>query len=137
MKLTLVKNLDNTFSLPYNSDYDKAKKMKAGVYFECDVKKKRNYKFHKKYFALINLVFDNQEKYGNINDLRNDLTKVSGFYTIRKDLEGNDVVEVDSISFSEMDEFKFNDLYSKTLDSIVKYFHFDKNDINTHIEQYF
>jgi len=137
MKLTLVKNLDNTFSLPYNSDYDSANKMKAGVYFECDIKKKRNYKFHKKYFALINLVFDNQEKYDNINELREDLTKVSGFYTVREDLQGNKVVKVDSISFSEMDEFKFNDLYSKTLDSIVKYFHFNENDINTHIEQYF
>lgn len=137
MKLTLVKNLDNTFSIAYNSDYEKAKKLKAGVEFECEVKKKRNYKFHKKYFALINLVFDNQEQYANIDHLRHDLTKVSGFYSIRKDIEGNEVIEVDSISFSNMDELTFNDLYSKTLDSIVKYFHFDKEEINTHIEQYF
>lgn len=105
--------------------------------FECTVLKKRNYKFHKKYFALINLVFDNQEIYNNIDHLRYDLTKASGFYTIRKDMEGNDVVEVDSISFSSMDEFTFNDLYSRTLYSIVKYFNFDKEEINTHIEQYF
>lgn len=137
MKLTLVKNLNNTFSLPYNSDYEKARKIKVGEYLECDVKKKRNYKFHKKYFALINLVFDNQEKYDNIEELREDLTKVSGFYTVRTDLQGNEVLKVDSISFSKMDEFRFNDIYSKTLDSIVKYFHFDKDDINEHIEQYF
>lgn len=137
MKITLVKNLDNTFSIAYNSDYEKAKKLKAGVQFECTVLKKRNYKFHKKYFALINLVFDNQEIYNNIDHLRYDLTKASGFYTIRKDMEGNDVVEVDSISFSSMDEITFNDLYSRTLDSIVKYFNFDKEEINTHIEQYF
>ena len=82
-------------------------------------------------------MFDNQEQYSNIEHLRHDLTKVSGFYTTRKDLQGNDTIEVDSISFGSMDEFKFNDLYSKTLDSIVKYFHFDKDEINTHIEQYF
>ena len=137
MKLTLVKNLNNTFSIAYNSDYEKAKKLKAGVEFECTVTKKRNYKFHKKYFALINLVYDNQEKYTDINHLRHDLTKVSGFYTVRKDIDGNDVIEVDSINFSSMDELRFNDLYSKTLDSIVKYFNFDKDEVNTHIEQYF
>lgn len=137
MQFTIIKGLDNKFSLAYNSDYDKAKKLKAGDFLECEIKKKRNYKFHKKYFALINLVFDNQEKYDNIDHLRNDLTKVSGFYTIRKDLEGNEVLEVDSISFSNMDELKFNELYSKTLDSIVKYFKFDKQSIIDNIEQYF
>ena len=137
MKLTLVKNSNNTFSIAYNSDYEKSKKLKTGIEFECEVKKKRNYKFHKKYFALINLVFNNQEKYTNINHLRNDLTKVSGFYTIRKDLQGNEVLEVDSINFSSMDELKFNDLYNKTLDSIVKYFEFDKKIILDNIEQHF
>lgn len=137
MKLTLIKNLNNTFSIVHNSDYEKAKKLKAGVEFQCSVVKIRNYKFHKKYFALINLVFNNQEVYSDINLLRRDLTKVSGFYTVRKDLEGNEVVDVDSISFSKMDELKFNDLYSKTLDSIVKYFKFDKQDILDNIEQHF
>ena len=137
MKLILVKNLDNTFSIAYNSDYEKAKKLKAGEQFECEVKKKRNYKFHKKYFALINLVYDNQDVYNNIDHLRHDLTKVSGFYTIRKDMQGNEVIEVDSINFSSMDEFTFNELYSKTLDSIEKYFNFDKQEIAEHIEQYF
>ena len=137
MKLTLVKNLNNTFSIAYNSDYEKAKKLKAGVQFECDIKKKRNYEFHKKYFALINLVFDNQERYDNIDILRKMLTIESGFYTTYLDLHGNELKEADSINFGKMDEFTFNELYSRTLDTIVKYFSINKQDMIDNIEQYF
>jgi len=137
MRFTLVKNLNNTFSIAYNSDYEKAKKLKAGVQFECEVKKKRNYEFHKKYFALINMLFDNQETYNNIDHLRNDLTIEAGFYSIRTNLRAETIKEANSISFSKMDELEFSDLYSKTLDVIVKYFHFNKQDIIDNVEQYF
>ena len=137
MKLTLVKNLNNTFSIAYNSDYEKAKKMKAGVFFECDVKKKRNYMFHKKYFALINMVYENQEIYSNIDHLREDLTIEAGYYDYTLDFNGNRSKKVQSINFSSMDEFKFNDLYSATIDVIVKYFKFKREDIIENIEQFF
>lgn len=137
MKLTLVKNLNNTFSIAYNSDYEKAKKLKAGLQFECTVVKKRNYKFHKLYFALINMLFDNQEVYDNIDHLRTDLTIAAGYYTQRINIKNEIVTESKSISFSNMDEIEFNELYSKTLDVIVKYFNFDKDDIVQNVEQYF
>jgi len=137
MKLTLVKNLNNTFGLAHNSDYDKAKKLKPGVQFECTIVKKRNYEFHKKYFALINMLYDNQEVYNNIGHLRKDITIASGFYTQRINLKGETITEANSISFSNMDEIQFNELYSKTLDAIVKYFNFNKQDIIDNVEQYF
>jgi len=137
MKISLIKNLNNTFSIAYNSDYDKCKKIKAGVIVECEIKKKRNYEFHKKYFALINMLFDNQEVYNNINYLREDLTIEAGFYTIRRNMNGDMIKEPNSVSFSSMDEIKFNHLYSKTLDAIVKHFNFNKQDIINNVEQYF
>jgi hypothetical protein len=137
MKITLVKNLNNTFSIAYNSDYDKAKKMKAGVFFECDVKKKRNYMFHKKYFALINMVFENQEHFNNIDDLRDEITIESGFFKKYENLQGDIIKKPLSINFSNMDELKFNELYSATIDTIIKYFKFKKEDILENIEQYF
>ena len=137
MKLTLLKNLNNTFSIAYNSDYDKAKKMKAGTLYECDVKKKRNYMFHKKYFALINMVFDNQEIYSNIDHLREGITIEAGYYDYVLNFHGEHDKKVQSINFSSMDEFEFNELYSATIDVIIKYFHFKKDDILENIEQYF
>ena len=137
MKLTLVKQLNGSFKVAYDSDYEKAKKLKVNTEYQCEVKRPRNYEFHKKYFALINMVFENQEKYINIDHLRKDLTIASGFYTKRFDINDNEILEPDSISFGSMKQDVFDDLYSKTLDAIVMYFHFDKEDIIQNVEQYF
>lgn len=137
MKLTLVKQLNNTFKAAYDSDYETMKKIKVGDFLECDIKKPRNYEFHKKYFALLNMVFDNQERYSNITDLRHDLTLEIGYYTLRRNLSGDMIKIPNSISFASMDELTFNDLYSKTIKSIVKHFGFIEQDILDNIEQFF
>ena len=137
MKITIVKNLNNTFSIAYNSDYEQAKKLKAGVEYQCEIKRPRNYNFHKKYFSLIQMLFENQERYINIDHLRKDLTIEAGFYTTRKDIHGNDIKEADSISFASMKQEDFDELYSKTLDVIVTHFNFDKQDILNNVEQFY
>jgi len=137
MKLTLVKNLNNTFSIAHNSDYEKAKKLKAGEQFECTVVKKRNYEFHKKYFALLNMVYENQEVYNNLDHLRKDLTVEAGFYDVRHNIHGEEIKEAQSVSFGSMDAERFSELYNRTMDAIVTYFHFDKQDIIDNVEQYF
>lgn len=137
MKITLVKNLNNTFSLAYNSDYENAKKIKAGVVMEYETKKKRNYKFHKKFFAMINLVFDNQEAYSNIEDLRHDLTIEAGFFTRRENLEGDEVKKPLSISFSKMDEYQFNEYYNAILNVVIKHFGHNKEELETELIQHF
>lgn len=137
MKISLVKKLDNSFAIAYPSDYEKAKKIKVGEIFEYETKKPRNYLFHKKFFALINLVFDNQEAYTNIDDLRYDLTIESGFFTRRTNLQGDEVKKPKSISFAKMDEREFNELYEAFLRSIERCFKFDKQDVIDNIEQYF
>jgi len=137
MKICLIKGLDNKFSIPYNSDFEVARKLKAGEEYFFEVKKERNIKFHRKLFALLNMVFDNQEHYNNIDHLRKDLTIASGYYETRITIDGEQVMEARSISFSKMDELEFGKFYNAMIDSVVKYFHFDKQSIIDNIEQYF
>jgi len=137
MKLTIVKQLNNSFKVAYDSDYEKLKKIKVGDLLECEIKKPRNYMFHKKYFALLNLVFQNQEIYANIDDLRNDITIEAGFFTLRENIKGDVIKQAHSISFASMDKYKFEEYYSKCLYVIVKYFNFNKELIKENIEQYF
>jgi len=137
MKFTIVKQFNNTFKVAYDTDYDKMKRIKVGDLLQCEIKKPRNYQFHKKFFALLNMIYQNQERYNNIDHLRNDLTIEAGFYTLRQNLKGEEIYEADSISFSKMNEEKFEDYYSKCLDVIVKYFNFDKQSIIDNVEQYF
>jgi len=137
MKLTIVKQLNNHFKVAHDSDYDKLKRIKVGDFLECEIKKPRNYMFHKKFFALMNLLYQNQEIYNNIDDLRNDLSIEAGFYITRNNLQGEPIKQAKSISFGSMDEHEFSEYYSKVLDVIVKYFNFNKQDIIDNVEQFF
>lgn len=137
MKVFLVKQLNNTLKVAYDSDYEKIKKLKLDEFYQCTITQPRNIKFHRKFFSLIKMVFDNQEIYKNTDRLRKDLIIESGFYDEWVDFQGVIQREAKSISFASMKEDQFNDLYSKVLDTIVKYFHFDKQDVIDNVEQYF
>ena len=137
MKFTIVKQMNNSFKVAYDSDYEKLKKIKVGDLLECEIRKPRNYKFHKKFFAMLNLVFQNQERYDNIDDLRHDLTIVSGYYTERVNIQGEHVKMANSISFAKMTETEFSNLYDSFLTQVQKYFHFDKEMVNENLEQFY
>jgi len=137
MKILMVKSLNNTFSCAYNSDLDSLKKIKPNEMVEVEIKKKRNIMHHRKFFALIDLVYQNQELYTNSENLRNDLTIAAGYYDTRFNFEGVEIIEAKSISFAAMDQTEFNDFYNAVVDTIVKHFHFDKDDIITNVSQYF
>ena len=136
MKIALVKT-QNGFFPAYDSDFELSKKIKLNEIYEYEFKQPRNLKFHRKFFALINMVFQNQEQYTNIEHLRKDLIIESGNYELRHDLNGVEIREAKSISFAQMDEIQFSELYNSVVDVIVKYFNFDKQDIIDNIEQYY
>lgn len=135
-KISLVRTLSG-FKPAFDSDFELAKKIKLNEPYEYEYKKPRNYKFHKKFFALVKMVFDNQEQYTNIEHLRKDLIIESGNYDLRHDLLGVEIREAKSISFANMDETEFSELYNSVVDVIIKYFHFDKQEIADNVEQYY
>lgn len=137
MKITLIKTLNGSFKPAYDTDYEKAKKIKPNEPYEFEYKKPRNYEFHKKFFALVNLVYQNQEQYTNAEHLRKDLLIEAGYYDTRYNLQGIEIQEAKSISFAAIDEIEFNEIYSAVVDAIVKNFHFDKEDILLNVEQFF
>jgi len=137
MEITLVKTLSGSLRPAYDSDYEKLKKLPVNEPVQFKYTKQRNYKFHKKFFALVNMVFENQERYTNIEHLRRDLIVAAGYYDVRNNFDGVEIYEPKSISFASMDENEFSELYSAVIDVIVKYFHFDRQDIIEQVEQFF
>lgn len=135
-RIALVRTLSG-FKPAYDSDIELSKKIKLNEVYVYDFKKPRNYEFHKKFFALVNMVFQNQEQYTNIEDLRKDLIIESGNYYLRYDFLGVEIREAKSISFSSMDDIMFSELYNSVIDVIIKYFHFDKQEIIENIEKYY
>jgi hypothetical protein len=136
-KIALVKQLDNSFKAAFDSDYEYIKKLKQGEIYFWEVKRERNIMFHRKFFALIQMVYQNQEHYNSFDKLRKDLLIDSGYFEEHTSIWGEVIRDAQSISFASMDQDTFDKMYSDVLDNIVKHFHFDKQDIIDNVEQYF
>ena len=132
-----VKNTFRGLVPMYDTDLDNKKKLKIDQEYLVIIKMPRNLKFHRKMFALYNLVFQNQEQYRFLDDLRRDITIEAGFYRERTNIYGEVIKEAESISFVNMDDDVFSQLYNRSLDVIVKYFHFDRQSMIDEIEQFF
>lgn len=137
MKLFIVKNLNGTIKPAHDSDYDLLKKLKVNEIYKCEIVQPRNLAFHKKFFALIKMLYDNQDRYSNIDHLRHDLIIEAGYYELRYNIHGVEIYEPKSISFANMKQDEFDKLYSAVVDVIVKYFNFDREDIAQNVEQFF
>jgi len=137
MKITLVKQLNGQFKVAFDSDYEKAKKIKIGEPYEYEYHVPRNYKFHKKFFALLELVFNNQDAYSNKEDLREDLTIEAGYYRLTENIKGQTVKRAKSISFAQMDETEFSDLYNSVVNVVINWLKISREEIAENIEQFF
>lgn len=106
-------------------------KLKTGAAVRATVKQQRNPKFHRKYFALLNLAFDAWEPAANLyrgqivgknfDQFRNDIVCLAGFYEMAVNLKGETRLTAKSISFANMDQHDFDALYNATVDVILKH----------------
>ena len=123
----------------HNQDHDniKACKFKVGQVYEVEYKTPRNYKFHKKFFALLNLVYDNQEIFTNFDSFREYIVIKSGYHI--KTITSNGVFyNAKSISFASMDNASFEKLFDKALDVVIaEFIPLTKDEIKTEIENFY
>ena len=96
------------------------KKYSFGDEIELDHKASRNIKFHRMFFAMINLTFQNQDITDNQNDFREAVTIAAGYYHYQKQIDGSKIKRADSISFDNMDDLKFKLLYNDVFDICLK-----------------
>ena len=101
--------------------------IKLGEVLAFEVKRARNYQFHKKWFALVQLMFEQKfEHFNNIEyngakvlpsfeRFRKDVIIKTGRYTPVFNADGEVRLEADSISFGKMKQEEFDKLYSDTV----------------------
>ncbi|MDW6094034.1 DUF1367 family protein [Vibrio rhizosphaerae] len=124
-KLNLVKDISGLKPLG-SDDLDLMQKVPLGSLLECDFSQKRNPKFHRKFFALLNLGYEYWEPetkewrghraVKNFEVYREQITILAGYFEATYNLDGSVKVRAKSISFANMDEIEFQELYSKVLD---------------------
>lgn len=94
-------------------------KFKAGTVLKTELTKPRNYQFHKRFFAMRDVAFDNQEQYTDQEDFRKALIIEAGYYHEVRLLDGTILKVAKSISFGSMDEVEFGELYAKVFSVIL------------------
>lgn len=109
----------------YDSDYEQKQHLRVGDTVLCSIRKPRNYEFHKKFFALVRLTFDNLPEHlvrmlnihseeSMLDNLKLDLGYYSIIYHARKP-----VIKLGSISFAKMDETEFQTFYNRCIDIVL------------------
>ena len=129
MKFLAVKKFGNLHPLYESSLF----KIKEGETVEIEVKRSRNIGFHRKFFAMLNLCFDNQEVFDNIEYFREELLKASGYFNKYINHKGIECYKAKSISFANMSQDEFETLYESFLVTVIQVFNW--SDVESEIRK--
>ena len=125
-------------------DWEVKKQLRLGSDVRVHVTMPRNVKFHRKFFALLNITLDNllettqqQLRITTTNRLLDVLKIRMGFYDIVQ-IDGRNVLELHSISFAKMDEYAFGKFYDQAVTEILSFFlkGTDRNELLQEVEQF-
>lgn len=125
MKIWLKRTLSGL--APADNESERVlKKYKIGDTVRADIIKPRNVMHHRKYWALLNMVFDNLPEHlephiKNVDELHYEIKLQTGHREIHNTLGGQEIWKAKSISFSSMDQNEFEDYYNSALDVVCKY----------------
>ena len=127
MDAFFIKTAARTLMPASDHDAELLQHIKIGQPTRLTFKRVRNYEFHKKFFALLNLAYDywipdegNQVGEKNFDQFREDIIILCGFYRQSVRLDGSTRVTAKSISFANMSEDEFEKLYGKAIDVIIR-----------------
>lgn len=102
----------------YPADHAEAQRVKDGE--EVKATRARNPKHHRKGMALLNLAFQNQDKYDNFDIFRMVVTMKAGFVVWVDGKEGKKTPLPESLSFERMGQKRFEEWYSAVLTVVCK-----------------
>lgn len=97
------------------------RRIKVGDIVQCEVTQPRNLAFHKKFFALLNVVWEATGEWQSVYALLIELKVNVGHVHRALIRETGEVVSVPkSISFAQFDETSFAEFYEKCLEKLCE-----------------
>jgi len=117
-------------------DLEKLTKVKFGEIIQVTFKKPRNSKFHRKFFALLQIVVGNTD-YKNVNQVLMLMKLKLGYFEFIVNTNGKLVYMPKSISFGKMDEIEFQIFYKQAIHKVLSDFltNWEEEHVNQAIEQ--
>ena len=95
-----------------------------------EIKNHRNPAFHRKAFALLNLIYDNQEGFTNFDCFRAWITIKAGYFKTGITPNGSTFFDAQSLKFESMSAEKFERWYSSVIDIAIKEYGMNKKLLN-------
>jgi len=118
------KDYQGSVFLPVMDDCDKVPMGEV----MADIKSKRNPGNHKRFFAFVNQSFDMQDEFDNTEIWRKYITMKAGFFDEVVTAKGVQYWPK-SISWDELDEIEFRDLFSRVTNAFIRYYGQGLNEI--------
>lgn len=117
VKILVVKKLSGLH--PVNESGEAViRRFGLGEIVSVDVKRPRNVLFHRKFFAMLQIILQNQDHYKSIDDLL-EVCKLRTGHCHTVDTKFGEVKITDSISFAKMDDSEFADFYDRACKWVV------------------
>lgn len=131
----------NHFEPVGDDSFKKSLKLKAGDFVKLETWKERNVNFHRKYFAFLNTTIyflpedEKFDKLRNIDYLRKEIMIIIGEVDVHISMDGTQHLTPKSISFKSMDNGRFEQIYSLSINAALRYFIRDipKEEFENHI----
>lgn len=118
MKLMMRKQFDNLRAID-EPGTDALRKLKNGALVLVEVKQPRNPQHHRKLFAMLNIVLQNQDYYKSLDTLLSACKLATGHAEIIRTKRG-DVAIPKSISFTSLSQADFNAFYDAAVSWVVE-----------------
>jgi hypothetical protein len=137
--ITLVKLPDGSLrgmseadQVAYKNFKTRLNSLEVGELCAIEAKLPRNGKFHRKFFAMLNLGYDawepqrkhksykGREVQKNFERFRSDVLIAAGFYDQTFGIDGRLKLEAQSISFASMEQPEFEFVYNRCLDVLLQ-----------------
>lgn len=127
-----LRGMSETDQVAYKNFKTRLNKLEEGELCSIEAKLPRNSRFHRKFFAMLNLGFDAWEPKRqhksykgepvtkNFERFRSDVLILAGYYEQTFNLDGELKLEAKSISFSNVDQPKFEEIYSAVANVILE-----------------
>ena len=105
------------------SDFEVINNLPDGCMIKVEISRPRNAQFHRKYFALLDVLYEmftppedaDKGAVKNRKRFREDIACVTGYFDYVVNLKGEVRAQARSISFAKMEQADFEDLYEKTI----------------------
>lgn len=119
MKITLYQN-GGSLHAADDAAKNFLRRLGDGEFMVIDAKRSRNVQHHRKLFALLQIVLENQERFRTVDELL-DFFKIATGYCETLVFAGREYVKPKSIAFESMGQDEFERFFDAVCDLIAKH----------------